>query len=492
MANNFKNDDSFLRKLVIGAAGTEKTLNEMKKMGFVPIELERGSTGYKIWKEIKIKRIRVPDILCLKTGLRVESRGKTSAEISMSHSLKKSERAWDFGMRNNDYVSIIVFGQNPDSAIDVRVCSPVHFIKVEDLRKVYGKKQVEISTPKGVEEGSEIRVIWTSASAKEVSFVEEVNSDTIILRSKSENKPQRIKLHRNKKGNPYQLLPQVQAGELVEANQIVASVVPVYKELSITASQYDFLSDLKSCLLSERYAAAKALRFLGYSGKGKKLLIDRVNNANEDIYVRLEAAAALAKFEHCEGWDFLEKKLNPSHPCEPLDTQLETIIVLSELRISRSQTALIKVLKDTNRNEELRAGAAWGLGQFSSVKSATALVDTFNQCSLSVKVESARALLNIACDQTPALLKMFKKAGGQEQAGISWALAKVGHFNPQMILQKDNQNLRMWLAYILGYGKNNFSEDNLKSISQNDPEVYFAASVLWQILDSWINNLREY
>jgi hypothetical protein len=43
VANNFKSDDSFLRKLAVGAAGTNKTIDILNEMGFSPIELERGS-----------------------------------------------------------------------------------------------------------------------------------------------------------------------------------------------------------------------------------------------------------------------------------------------------------------------------------------------------------------------------------------------------------------------------------------------------------------
>ena len=111
MANNFKSDESFLRKLAIGAAGTNSTIYRLREMGFNPIELERGSTGFKIWKKIKIKRVRVPDILCLDSGLRFESRGKTKPEISMSHSLSDPNRSWDTGMRDDDYVSIEIFEQ---------------------------------------------------------------------------------------------------------------------------------------------------------------------------------------------------------------------------------------------------------------------------------------------------------------------------------------------------------------------------------------------
>ena len=171
MANSFKSDESFLRKLAIGAAGTNATIARLKEMGFDPIELERGSTGFKIWKKIKIKRVRVPDILCLRTGVRFESRGKTKLEISMSHSLNDPRRAWDAGMRDDDYVSIVVFRQNDDSPVDLRQVSPVHFINVGDMREAFVQGRVCITRPKGVEEGSEIRVMWACAGAKERSVV---------------------------------------------------------------------------------------------------------------------------------------------------------------------------------------------------------------------------------------------------------------------------------------------------------------------------------
>lgn len=75
--STFKTDESFLEKLAIGAVGTQKVIEDLKNQGHNPVVLERGSTGYKIWKTIKIKRVRVPDILCLNSGIRVESRAKT-------------------------------------------------------------------------------------------------------------------------------------------------------------------------------------------------------------------------------------------------------------------------------------------------------------------------------------------------------------------------------------------------------------------------------
>lgn len=198
MANFFKSDDSFLKKLAIGAAGTNATIVQLKKLGFQPIELERGSTGFKIWKKIKIKRVRVPDILCLKTGLRFESRGKTKLEISMSHSRNDPKRAWDAGMRDDDIVSIVAFEQNDDAPVTPKQVSPIHFVNVRDLRKAFATGQVSITQPKGVEEGSEVRVKWASTVANLKSVVSEVEPERIILTPVSPGRRQIIRLSRSR------------------------------------------------------------------------------------------------------------------------------------------------------------------------------------------------------------------------------------------------------------------------------------------------------
>ena len=412
----------------------------------------------------------------------------------MSHSLKKNERAWDYDMRSEDWISIIVFQQNQDSPVDVKKDSPVHFIRIKDLRKAVNDNRVEVSAPKGVDEGSETRYIWTSAVSQAPSTVELVDEAKIVLRSVETGKTQRIALPRKKKGNSFVLKTQLKRGDTVAVNQIVASVVPVLLELPSpkASGKHDFLNELESCSLSDRYAAAKALRYIGYSAKGKTVLKQRVDDERDNIYVRLESAAALAKHGHPEGWSFIESKLFASNLTETLETQLETIIVLSELDDVKSEKLLTEIIRDDNRDEELRAGAAWGLGRFASKESAITLVDTFNLCLPSVRVEAARSLLQIAEKQVPLLLDLLKKVSKDKRDGISWVLSRIGGFNPTTVLHNGDDNLRIWMSYILGYGKPHFSEENLKKICQSDPQVYFAASVLWQILDSWTNNLNEY
>lgn len=491
MANNFKSDDSFLRKLAVGAAGTNATIDRLKAMGFNPIELERGSTGFKIWKKIKIKRVRVPDVLCLNTGLRFESRGKTKLEISMSHSLNDPKRAWDAGMRDDDLVSIVVFEQNDDSPVDLQQISPIHFVSVNDMRKAFAAGQVSITQPKGVEEGSEIRVMWTCAAANQRSVVFAVESGRITLTPIPEARRQSIQLSRSK--GKITLLPQVNAGDTVEANQIVASVVPVNTKLQCptSVSEAYFIDKLASVNLSERYAAAKALRYRGYT-TAKPVLESRMTDADEDIYVQLEAAAALAAYNEPNGWEFMENKLRSPVMTVPLETQLETVIVASEIPKSRSEQLLIEVLRDSQRDDELRAGAAWALGQFASATSATALVDTFNSSPLEVKVEAARALLRIAEPQIPHVIDLLKNGDPAKRDGLAWVLARTGKFNPSDMVVGADENLRKWMSYVVGYGKDKFVQSDVEAICKADPEVYFAASVLWQIVASWVNDLREY
>lgn len=175
MANgSFKSDASFLQKLSIGAAGTRKAFEDLSRQGHAPIELERGSMNFKLWrKTIKRKRIRMPDILCLRCGRRFESRGKTDLAISMSHSVSDAQRAWDAGLDDNDFLALVLVSEGPSGAlVDWIANDLVQYISVRELRIAFSAKQVIISGRKGVEEGSEIRYIWPAAIAPAPGVVE--------------------------------------------------------------------------------------------------------------------------------------------------------------------------------------------------------------------------------------------------------------------------------------------------------------------------------
>ena len=102
----FKADASFLRFLSMGATGVRRTMETLRDRGFEPIELERYCGSNKIWST-KIKRLRVPDLLCVNTGLRVEVRAKTELKIRMSDTPSNPDRVWDAGLRDEDLVAFV-------------------------------------------------------------------------------------------------------------------------------------------------------------------------------------------------------------------------------------------------------------------------------------------------------------------------------------------------------------------------------------------------
>jgi site-specific DNA-methyltransferase (cytosine-N4-specific) len=101
----FKPDSSFFRKIVTGAVGARAVVADLAGLGHRCVELERGSTDTKLWKDVKRKRVRIPDLVCLGCGARIECRAKTKLELAMSHTPTDAERSWDFGMVDSDLVA---------------------------------------------------------------------------------------------------------------------------------------------------------------------------------------------------------------------------------------------------------------------------------------------------------------------------------------------------------------------------------------------------
>lgn len=180
---SFKTDESFLEKISLGAIGTQEVFKRLIALGHEPIELERGSMNYKIWKKIKIKRIRVPDVLCVDNGIRIESRAKSKLEITMSHSLNDPERGWDAGLKDEDYVALIACKKGDTSPVDWIPNSPVQFISVKELRQSFLRNEVVTEKPKGVQEGSEIRITWLSCVAGQVLTISNIAENRITAKS---------------------------------------------------------------------------------------------------------------------------------------------------------------------------------------------------------------------------------------------------------------------------------------------------------------------
>jgi hypothetical protein len=499
---SFKSDISFLEKISMGATGVIAVIKDLKKQGHVPIELERGSTSFKIWKNIKIKRIRVPDILCIKCGKCVECRAKTKLEISMSHSQVNPERGWDYGLDDDDFVAFVVCEKVGSEPISWQSVKPIHYVSVGDLRQAQIANHVVLTKPKGPEEGSERRIIWPVAVANASGIVISVNQNQIKYQTRGRivtmklSKSVTLSPNFTTMGRPIRLRqtlkPLVRKGDKIVKNQIIASVVPVSFNFNCdkSVSQHYYIKLLKSASLSKRYVAAKALGYFT-SPQALRCLHNKLNDVDEDIYVKLEAAASLARQKNSQGFDFIRNCLNND---EYLPHRLEAVIVLGEIH----NTTSYKILKDTLLNKtqppEIRAGAAWALGEMHYKSALDALIESLNIVEGNVRVEAARAIAKLARRFTSEILSRFPQVGEDKRPGIAWALSKGGKFNTihEIMNLLTDEDARAWVAYIIGTQAQANYINEIEELKKKDPEVYFAVTVLWKIMTSWIWGLEEW
>jgi hypothetical protein len=484
---SFKSDDSFLEKISIGAIGTQRVFQNLRQQGHQPIELERGSMSYKIWKSIKIKRIRVPDILLLNLNCRVESRAKTMLAISMSHSFSNQDRAWDSGLEDTDYVALVGVRKAGDRPIDWVADELVQYVSVAALRSAYQNDWVVREKPKGAQEGFEERVTWTASIASVDGTIESVSADQIRYRRMSDNRtmpPVRMTKSR------FQLAPQVTIGERVVANQILASVVPITREISdVTAVDPTiYIQQLQSVSQSERYTAAKALFYFD-SQAARSALASKIADSKDHIYVRLDSAASLARLGDDRGYRFIADCLNQPF----VENQLEAVIVLGEVGTQQGITLLVSTLQNEALHSEVRAGAAWALGELRDKNSLPVLIQSFNAVESIVRIEAARALAKLAEQFTPELIEWLPMSGSSEKPGIAWALSQSARFSVSSVIEalRDIET-RRWVAYMIGSQAQSKYIDQIEMLKQHDPEVYFATTVLWQIMSSWVYNLEMY
>lgn len=479
---SFKTDESFLEKISIGVIGTQQVFSVLQRQGHKPIELERGSMNYKIWKKIKIKRIRVPDILCVDNGIRVESRAKTKLEISMSHSSSDPDRGWDFGMKETDYVAIVICEKNGSEPVDWIADNLVQFISIKALREAEKEQKVIFVKPKGAEEGFEARINWPACIATSKGEIIEIDK-TIKYRTEEG----RIKWVGLTKGGK-RLSPLVKIGDKVQPNQILASVVNISQTIPDTIVNSNFfLANLSSLILSERYAAAKALSYFNEK-KVISSLLNKLTDKDEHIYVKLEVAASLCGLG-ADGYTFIRECLKDTY----LQNILEAVIVLAEIKTDTANKILCNVLLDESFDPEIRAGAAWGFGEQQNKSALTSLIASFNSIDKNVKIEAARALGKLTSNYSNEILSAFNIATPNEMPGIAWALTKSNSINIYHFLDNLNSlEARQWISYIIGMQGEEKYISEIERLKNKDPEVYFAVTLLWKITTSWINGLKEY
>lgn len=434
----FKINTSFLRFLTMGAIGVRSTMEYLREEGFEPIELERYSSSNKIWMT-KVKRLRLPDILCARTGLRVEVRAKSDLKVRMSDAPNNPERRWDAGLHDDDAVAFVAC----DSAGGlVEVKGDPAFFLVGDLRAtVHTTKQ---GSRKSGSEGAELDREWKTTVPSQDGEVLEVTRDKVVARLASgrrQSYPLRGKT------------PYVQPGDkLLGGATILSGVVPRLAPLDTARSRtWEPMETLAAPGAVDRYAAAKAIpeRHVA-TAQARTRLVAGMNEELDDR-VALEMAASAVRLGAEEGLEHIVATLS-EHSRE--DLRMEAVLILTELGTSDAATELKRIaMSDELRGGELRQAATWGLGK-AGCRVFGELLDLLGDEEDAVALHAIVAFDSETPDDVVrALVDLVRYGGARSRAAASQALQLIGS---EVVVRRlidaarSREGARPWILATLG------------------------------------------
>lgn len=479
----------------MGAVGVRAVSADLARYGHKAVELERGSADTKLWKDVKRKRVRIPDLVCLNCGRRIESRAKNKPELSMSHSFADDTRAWDYGMIDEDWIAFPICEPSAEEnwstgRLEQGIASwqerawtrweakeRIEYVSVQALRNaMYRRKSI-----KGVTEGSEATLAWGATFSSREGIVDVVADQTITVRRTTDG-------YRHTRRVPLDQRVLVAPGEAILENQIIASsVVPISSSSLGCTQRLDqerFSHLLGSRERTQRFTGVKLARLLGLPAFAQaigSLAADR----EEDVYVRLEAAAYLASV--CN-----ESVRNLfGHYFESADqqTQLEAVIAISEIHAGDSVAVLSEIL-GSSKCYFLRSAAAWGLGRIGTPSAITTLISTFADFDWNLREEALDSIVAIGQPAVPMLLQGLRARDEDIAAGCAESLRQQDMLSagviPDIFKYLESNTPPIWAVWLVGNLPRDHVAARIALLQKSSPKLHYAISVLWSFVESWI------
>lgn len=496
----------------MGAIGSREVRRDLAQRNHQVVELERGSLDAKIWKDVKRKRVRIPDLLCTCCGQRIEARAKSEPRISMSHSPTIAERRWDYGMVATDWIALPICKEQP--GIEERADhwtrgmlvgdlsywnekewvhwlpeGAVNYFSVDAFRNVPPDK----TERKGAEEGSETILTWRSCFSPAAGTVQSITESFITVRP-PDGPPKRagckhMRLH-------------VGVGEVVQQNQIIACNANPLPNAALTCrrdlTERGIVEMLTATQLPVRFSGVKLARL--NNTRTVEAAIRRIAaDADEDIYVRLEASAYLCAVHNDDvAGAFAEAMAARDKP-----DQLEAVIAIGEVGNAAAANILAEILGDARRDYFLRSAAAYCLGRLGSFQVArTALVRAFEAQSHRVREDALAALADAGFGAVADLLAGLARSNSADiQAGCAEVVRWLAHrSDPEIVANhlvpgvaralqaEDRTALSVWLG---GQLPADIMRPALSAVLESDSRLAYALSVAWAFAQSWIAPLHD-
>lgn len=300
----FKRDWSFLDKITMGSVGTKRVIEILNAEGHQIIELERYCTSNKIWST-KIKRLRIPDLLCLRCGKRIESRAKSKLGIIMSDSKNNLDRRWYSGLRKSDLVAFVQCHRNVEGLWEAS--RTINLFSVGDM--LSKESLTKLSAPKSVYEGAERDREWKcyipGYDFKVVAIEKGKDGTRIKFMTPTGKRHSRVIA-----SDHYVYVNE--GDNFLGKEKIVSGIVPSTYDCHCTGEQYDFIKDLKSEENETKYTAIKALGFLPPNNLAIHELQCITKKAEMDARIKLEAFATLIKLG-IDLWDDMKRISSRTH-----------------------------------------------------------------------------------------------------------------------------------------------------------------------------------
>jgi hypothetical protein len=434
----FKEDADFARFVSMGAVGTAAVARHLREEhGHQPIELERYAMANKVW-QTKVKRLRLPDLVCVRCGLRVESRAKSNLGLILSHS-DTPGREWDAGgMRDGD---LYAFLRADLSEFPPWAGTPTYFT-TSSLRAAVGRARR--SAPKAASEGSEVMLTWPSWVPARSGRLLEVDDDGRIVCEWDEGTTYRYWQWR-RWGDPRYVY--LDPGNPIDADEtLVAGVVAPAANLHCAGDSWAAGLDLASPQTTDQYVAIKAA---GATARVdlRPQLAAIAEDEHADWRIRVEALASLARLEP-EEWTGRISALALDADATP-EQHMESVFVLSEIPTEDASEALAAIATSEAAPSEVRAAAAWGLGQGAAPRPDLVLPATLDTDPF-VALHAITAIEDLPDELIPTLVGWMAEADDHRGAIAAQLLQRHKRVPALLDATDVNASARLWALRALG------------------------------------------
>ncbi|MFZ0737954.1 MAG: hypothetical protein WAM96_12760 [Candidatus Acidiferrales bacterium] len=431
----------------MGAIGVRQTMNQLRAAGFSPIELERYCGSNKIWMT-KVKRLRLPDVLCVRTGLRLEVRAKSDLKIRMSDAPNNPERTWDAGLRDDDLAAFIAIVEDENGS--QRAADMPVFFTVGELRQSVDESR--LGPPKSASEGAERDRTWPAVVPTCAGTVESVTAEKLIVQMNSAENVRRRQTYTLNGKNPY-----VRPGDRFRAEVSILAGAPsgLADLAAFLRRTYDPLAALHDENPVDRYAAVKAVPHRGDLRARAVASLEELLTGEREERVALEAAGSAATLGSALGQERIGQVLWGDGR---KDLRMEAVLILTELASPFARAELVRVAADPHfEGDEIRQAAVWGLGK-SGLRAFQALLPFISDPDENValhaivafgadtpeavirtlvqeltaadprKAPAASEALRLIANETVIRILIEASAGGHD-----WVLATLGRLPPALV-----------------------------------------------------------